>query len=146
MNLARTAAPSRAPPSSLETRMILYTPVPPQLTVEHTLERMARLDRRFTDPAQWPADPALLVQDSARLLGAYLTVRTDLGRWDGDPLDSATGSPLTEAQWRAALGLETVPTVHLGAAHLGAVRGWTAGVVTLFTAPAADPTPGYPGR
>lgn len=121
--------------------MILYTPVPPQLTVEYTPVQMARLDKRFAWPELWPSDPALLLQDSARLLGAYLNLRTSQGDWKGDPLAPANAEALTETEWRRALCLETVPTLHLGAAHLNALTSWTAGVVTLFTAADANLPP-----
>lgn len=121
--------------------MILFTPLPPQCTVEHTPERMARLDRRFACPGAWPADPTLLVQDCARVLGAHLTVRTAAGQWHGDPLAPAATPPLTEPEWLTALCLGTLPTVHLAPAHLEALRGWTAGVVTVFGEAGPDGAP-----
>ncbi|GHF45540.1 hypothetical protein HNQ07_002277 [Deinococcus metalli] len=116
--------------------MILYTPVPPEFTVEHTLERMARLDRRFEQFARWPADPAPLVQDCAVLLGAHLIVRTPRGECSGDPLTPRPGWTFTEPAWAAALLLDEVPTVHVSPAHLPALTGWAAGVVTIFSIPA----------
>ena len=121
--------------------MILFTPVPPELTVEHTPEQMARLDRRFAQQGRWPADPTLLVQDSAALLNAHLIVRTRHGEWRGDPLCPAPSEGLTEVAWQAALMLDSTPTVHVGAAHLTALKSWTAGVVTVFTGPSAGTAP-----
>lgn len=121
--------------------MILYTPLPPQLTVQHTVTQMARLDRRFDRPELLRGDPALLVQDSARLLNAYLVLCAPHGEWRGDPLAPAGGLHLTEGAWRTGLGLDSVATVHVGPAHLTALSTWTAGVVTLFTATADDPVP-----
>ena len=103
--------------------MILYTPLPPQLTVQHTVTQMARLDRRFDRPELLRGDPALLVQDSARLLNAYLVLCAPHGEWRGDPLAPAGGLHLTEGAWRTGLGLDSVATVHVGPAHLTPSHG-----------------------
>jgi hypothetical protein len=121
--------------------MISYTPVPPQLTLEYTLTQMARLDKRFARPELWPSDPTLLVQDSARLLGAHLHLRSAQGDRYGDPLAPASAEAMTEPEWRTALCLETVPTLHLSVSHLSALTTWTSGVITLFTASDANLQP-----
>lgn len=109
--------------------MILFTPHPPQMAFTFTLEQMARLDRRF---ACLPPDPTLLVQDSALLLGGFLTLRLGHHEWRGPPDVSGAFPPLTEAEWAERLGLGGLPVRAVGRAELGPLRGWTDGVVYTF--------------
>ena len=85
--------------------MMTYAPVPVQTSCSMTLQQFARLDARFAQPALVAADPQTLVQDSAALLGAYLTLRTPAAEYQGFPQGTADSRWRRLDDWRRQLGL-----------------------------------------
>ena len=111
---------------------ILFTPFPPQLSMTFTSAQLARLDRRFACPELLPLDLSLLVQDSAALLSAALSVRTEQGRWAGHPEEASVLPSVDEATWERHL-LLTGRAAHVcSVEEAGFLRDWTDGLVYLF--------------
>ncbi|WP_189092962.1 hypothetical protein [Deinococcus ruber] len=69
------------------------------------LRQFARLDARFDQPALVAAGPQALVQDSAALLGAYLTLRTPEAEYPGFPQGTAGSRERLLDDWWRQLGL-----------------------------------------
>uniref|UniRef100_UPI002869B0B2 hypothetical protein n=1 Tax=Deinococcus sp. TaxID=47478 RepID=UPI002869B0B2 len=111
---------------------ILYTPLPPQLSVTLTPPQMARLDRRFACPEILPSTLGLFVQDCAALLGAALTVCTENGMWSALPEDTSNVSGLDERELERQLGLPTASAQKCSMDEAKFLADWTAGLVYVF--------------
>ena len=112
--------------------MMSYAPVPVQMCCSLTLQQFARLDARFARPALVAADPQALVQDSAALLGAYLTLRTPEAEYAGYPQGTADSRWLRLDDWHRRLGLAEHPIAGLKVDALPERCQAASGVVYTF--------------
>ncbi len=125
----------------------VFTACPPEFSTRLTLGALARLDARFADldRLRRTADLALVVQDSADLQGAHLTLHVDGEEWTGAPgrldEDGSDHHPpcyrWTEGWLAARLGVERAAPTELRLPEFArAVQAWSRGAVYVFGPPA----------
>lgn len=113
--------------------MVIYAPVPAEAAFGFTPQQMGTLDQRFLQSDRWPADPALLIQDSALLLNAFITVRQGTRAWEGRPDQPHVTPRLPEDDWAAQYGLPDSPAREMTSADLPTLLGNEAGVIYTFS-------------
>ena len=112
--------------------MMLYAPTPVQSCFSLDLQQFSRLDARYVRPDLLALDPQALVQDSAALLRAHLTLHTPSAAFQGHPEGLTASRPVRIDHWRCALHLDEARPRHLSGAELAGAVQAEAGVVYTF--------------